>query len=182
MLSQTLRRLITLARYLTDDTEGQQLDIEGKDEYSRLAHSLTILANQIESQMGHLAESRDRFEAVLDAMREAVIALDASRRISFANVSACRLLGWGYPPLGRSLEECIQEDALMLFLRDGVAEDDPGLSLNLRSADRPRAAHISVDRGGLYSYLAISLRFDVSRRCVETSSRTCLMSSGHPPR
>ena len=129
MLSQTLRRLETLARELARGERGQKLTFEGKDEYSRLARSLTMLASQIESQVGHLAESRDRFEAVLDAMREAVIALDTSRRISFANVSACQLLGWSNPPLGCSLEECVREDALILFLRDGVAEDDPWVEL-----------------------------------------------------
>ena len=132
ILSQTLRRLVTLARELVEGDPSRELTIEGRDEYSKLARSLTTLSQQIEQHVSHLAESRDRFEAVLDAMREGVIALDSDHRISLANRSACRLLGWASPPLGEQIDECIAEEALSHFLRERVAEDEPWVELEFQ--------------------------------------------------
>ena len=125
ILSQTLRRLVMLARDLAEGEQSREVSFEGRDEYSKLARSLTMLASQIESHVSHLAESRDRFEAVLDAMREGVIALDAEHRVSFANVSACQLFNWSSPPLGQGIQACLDEESLSHFLREEAAEDEP---------------------------------------------------------
>ena len=132
LLSQTLRRLVLLARALATGEQGREINFEGRDEYSRLARSLTMLATQIEEQVSHLAESRDRFGAVLDAMREGVIALDRERRVSIANQSACQLLGWGAPPLGEQLEDRLEEESLIQFLREQAAADAPWVELEFK--------------------------------------------------
>ena len=132
ILSQTLRRLVLLARALAEGEQGREVSFEGRDEYSKLARSLTMLASQIENHVSHLAESRDRFEAVLDAMREGVIALDAEHNVSFANVSACRLFNWSSPPLGQHIQTCLDEETLLHFLREETAEDEPWVELEFK--------------------------------------------------
>lgn len=136
MLSQTLDRLVVLARALAAGEVRDELHFEGKhgpDEYSKLARSLNMLATKIEDQVSRLAESRDRFEAVLDSMREGVIALDAESRVSLANKSACKLLGWTNTPLDHQIDECVSEDSLIHFLRNQVAADSPWVELEFNS-------------------------------------------------
>ena len=132
MLSQTLRRLVLLARALAEGEESRDVSFEGRNEYSKLARSLTMLASQIESHVSHVAESRDRFEAVLDAMREGVIALNSEHQVSFANLSACRLFNWSAPPLGKHIQDCLDEETLSHFLREEAAEDEPWVELEFR--------------------------------------------------
>ncbi len=132
LLSQTLQRLVDLARDLSEGESNQEIDLthqSAPDEYRTLARSLTKLATQIEDQVGRLADSRNRFEAVLDSMREGVIALDEEYQVSFANQSACKLLGWQTPPLSLHIDECIGEESLTLFLREQIAEEAPWVEL-----------------------------------------------------
>lgn len=132
MLSQTLRRLMYLARDLSADVGDNSPDLKSRDEYSRLAHSLTKIATQLEDQVIRLAESRDRFETVLDTMREGVIALDGHNQISLANLSACRLMGWSTPPLNAHIDECIREESLLLFMHKQFEDEAPWVELEFR--------------------------------------------------
>ena len=135
MLSETLQRLVSLARDLSRDHTNKTIDFDyqnGRDEYSKLARSLTSLASQIEDQVARLADSRNRFEAVLDSMREGVIALDEEYRISLVNKSACRLLAWSSPPLNRHIDDCVNEEALLLFLHGQVAAEAPWVELEFK--------------------------------------------------
>ena len=135
MLSETLQRLVSLARDLSRDHTNKAIDFDyqnGRDEYSKLARSLTSLASQIEDQVARLADSRNRFEAVLDSMREGVIALDEEYRISLVNKSACRLLAWSSPPLNRHIDNCVNEEALLLFLHGQAAAEAPWVELEFK--------------------------------------------------
>ena len=73
--------------------------------------------SRLEVRHAALIESHDQFEAVLEAMREGVVALDARRRVLLANQSACELLGWGAAPLGEPLDAHVRDLALLSFLR-----------------------------------------------------------------
>ena len=59
----------------------------------RLARLLDAVAPQLETRMARLEQDRQQLRAVLSGMAEGVIAIDARRRLLFANASADRLFG-----------------------------------------------------------------------------------------
>jgi two-component system phosphate regulon sensor histidine kinase PhoR len=74
-------------------------------ELGGLPASLNALAESFEHTVATLGAERDRFEAVLEGLSDAVIALDAQQRITLVNRSAMYLFELEHPPLGRPLIE-----------------------------------------------------------------------------
>src|SRR4051794_30434119 len=74
----------------------------------RLARLLDSVAPQIETHMARLEQDRQQLRAVLSGMAEGVIAIDARRRLLFANASADRLFGLDAAAVGRLVPELIR--------------------------------------------------------------------------
>ena len=74
-------------------------------ELGGLPASLNALADSFEHTVATLGTERDRFEAVLEGLSDAVIALDAEHRITLVNRSAMYLFELEHPPVGRLLIE-----------------------------------------------------------------------------
>ncbi len=94
-----------LAQHLSAGGDAQELnDVRDLTERVRSFNQLT---EELEQTMTALAVERDRFGAVLEGMGEAVIALDARRRITLVNQTAMRLFAPPWPPLGRPLRDLV---------------------------------------------------------------------------
>ncbi|HEY4222472.1 MAG TPA: histidine kinase dimerization/phospho-acceptor domain-containing protein, partial [Myxococcota bacterium] len=94
MLSRTLRTLVAHAQSLA--TEGSaRFDVDGGDEITGVAGTLQRLADDLARTVLTLASERDRFAAVLEAMSEGVIGLDASGAVVLINAAARDLLQVG---------------------------------------------------------------------------------------
>jgi two-component system phosphate regulon sensor histidine kinase PhoR len=103
-----LVRLVDYARRLSEGGGQAPLPEHRKDELGGIAGSVYQLSQRLEGHVATLARERDRFEAVLEGMGEAVIALDDGGRISLINRAGVRLLGLADEPLGRTLLETIR--------------------------------------------------------------------------
>jgi len=131
LLTQTLQRLTRLASDARE-AEGMSEPHQGRAQLATELTELTELTSALEARVRRLAESRDRFGAVLDSMREGVIALDEENRIQLANRSACKLFGWESAPLAEHIETCVDEDALLLFLREQLPWEAPWVELDFK--------------------------------------------------
>ena len=108
--SRVLRRALKVmedsARNIAALRGGSRIPRVGAPrELGGLGNSLDVLADSFERTFATLGSERDRFEAVLEGLSDAVIALDAQQRITLANRSAMYLLGLEQPPIGRPLIE-----------------------------------------------------------------------------
>jgi two-component system phosphate regulon sensor histidine kinase PhoR len=74
----------------------------------RLARRFNAVAPRLEGRIARLEEDRQQLQAVLSGMTEGVIAVDARRRLLFANPSAERLFGLGSGAVGRLVPELIR--------------------------------------------------------------------------
>src|SRR4051812_31358972 len=74
----------------------------------RLARLLDTVAPQLETRMQRLEQGRQQLRAVLSGMAESVIAIDARRRLLFANASADQLFGLDATSVGRLVPELIR--------------------------------------------------------------------------
>ena len=91
-LSRTLRSLVQDARQMAEGGEVHKIAIASQDEIGGLAGSINRLADELESTVAALAVERSRFEAVLESLDEAVIAVDQEQHLKLVNRAAIELL------------------------------------------------------------------------------------------
>jgi two-component system, OmpR family, phosphate regulon sensor histidine kinase PhoR len=89
------------------DTPSPVVTDGSQDEVARPSGSMELLSEELERNRATLAGERARFEAVLDSMSEAVLAVDADEVVQVVNRPALRMLGLDAPPLDQSLAEVL---------------------------------------------------------------------------
>ncbi len=141
-MSSALKSLADSARAIAD-RGASRVDVRSTDELGLLAGSLNKMAGEIEETVDKLASERARFEAVLEGMSDAVIALDKERRVTLMNRAALELLQLREPAKDRSLVELVRVPALQEIVDDAddtpaAAEFDlPGLPKRVLARVRP---------------------------------------------
>src|SRR4051794_10552114 len=91
----------------------------------RLARLLDAVAPQLETRMKHLEQDRQQLRAVLSGMAEGVIAIDARRRLLFANASADLLFGLDATSVGRLVPELIRSPQVQGAVEATLASPEP---------------------------------------------------------
>jgi two-component system phosphate regulon sensor histidine kinase PhoR len=125
LLTRTLRKLLNYARAISSGESGafgesgRRPPLEANDEFvSGLAGSMNRLSDELSRTVDALARERDRFEAVLENMSEAVIAVDDTRRVTLVNRAAVELLELKADPVGRPVIELVRAPGLQDLLDD----------------------------------------------------------------
>ena len=133
------RVLHSLVQYAQRLAEGKRANahIHAEGEFTGLTSSLQTLSEKLEESVQELAVERDRFEAVLEGMGEAVIALDASKRVTVINSAALMLLELGREPVGQTLLETIRVPGLIELLDSLVPGDNKSAEFDI-GAGLPR--------------------------------------------
>ena len=102
IVNRTLRQITDHARSrATTSAAAPETTPLGRGDSGGLATSIGKLAEELQRAVGELAGERDRFEAVLESMNEAVLALDEQHQITLVNRAAMGLLGLREDPVGR---------------------------------------------------------------------------------
>jgi two-component system phosphate regulon sensor histidine kinase PhoR len=83
-------------------------------EFNKLASTLNSLTERIQKQIEYLTRQREDTEEILESIGEGIIAVDPSARVTFANRTACRMLGVSSEKvLGKTLDEIeVEEEGL----------------------------------------------------------------------
>jgi two-component system phosphate regulon sensor histidine kinase PhoR len=90
-----------------------------------LARLFDSVAPQLESRIARLEQDRQQLRAVLSGMAEGVIAIDARRRLLFANASADRLFGLDGASVGRLVQELIRSPQVQEAIESTLAGPEP---------------------------------------------------------
>ncbi len=177
LLSRTLRKLVTNARAMAAGHRAQPLAVSGDELLGGIALSLNQMAGELESSVADLAAERDRIEAVLEGMSEAVVAVNARRRVILVNSAARNLFQHPEDPAGCSLSELVRVPALHELLEEGhgdVGECEFDL---IGSQTRRVLANVTSQKAG--GGAVIVLR-DVTRiRHLETVRRDFVANVSH---
>jgi two-component system phosphate regulon sensor histidine kinase PhoR len=91
----------------------------------RLARLLDSVAPQLETHMARLEQDRQQLRAVLSGMAEGVIAIDARRRLLFANASADRLFNLDATSVGRLVPELIRSPQVQGAVESTLGSPEP---------------------------------------------------------
>ena len=140
--------------------------------------SVQHLSSDLARTVEDLAVARDRFQAVLERMDEAVLALDPGGKLVVVNRAGLDLLGLIRAPQGATLLEVVRFPDLDALVEKARAGKTASVEFDLRSADRritvlARAAPLSG--GG-----CVALLRDVTEvRRLETIRRDFVANVSH---
>lgn len=177
-MAATIRQLFSVTRTSSHLAPGT-VSASGRGDIENLAGSLGEMAEAFEDNLRTLAWERDRFDAVLQSMGDAVVAVDAQGLITLCNLASLRMLGWDKPPLGRSLVEVLRQPALHdLVESTELAEDAPReveITLPDESHLLVRSARLASIEGGVL----LVMRDVTKLRKLETVRRDFVTNVSH---
>ncbi len=134
-MSDALRGLVASAQGSRTGVRAA-LRLGDDTEIAGIAGSFNRMADELDLALRSLAAERNRFEAVLETMAPAVLALDTERRITTANRSARVLLGLPDPVDGQRLLELVRIPALHELLQRATEAGSAPAELELPSTKR----------------------------------------------
>ena len=173
---RTLRTIANTARAIAKGEPRQRLVVASRDEIGHLAGSLNDMAEAVENTVTELAAERSRFETVLEAMSDAVIALDDERKVTLINSAARALLGVDESPVGRSFVDLLRVPALQELIASGGGPRGRA-ELELPGSRRSVLARVTPMRSGQGCVVVMS---DVSTlRRLETVRRDFVANVSH---
>jgi two-component system phosphate regulon sensor histidine kinase PhoR len=92
---------------------------------ARLSRLLDQVAPQLETRIARLEQDRQQLRAVLSGMAEGVLAIDARRRLIFANASAEQLFGLDASSVGRLVPELIRSPQVQGSIEATLGSAEP---------------------------------------------------------
>ncbi|HEX5869083.1 MAG TPA: ATP-binding protein [Longimicrobium sp.] len=104
-VTRPLRQLAGVARAMAAGDLTRRARTRDRDEVGELAEALDTLASELQRRLGQLEGERAEMQALIDAMDEAVIAVDARGRVRRANPAARRIFSLTGDPMGLAPQE-----------------------------------------------------------------------------
>lgn len=99
-----------------------RISLQSDDELGWIATTFNAILDELETALDSLGEERDRFAAILEGMKEGVLAVDGEGRIKLINGFAKNLFGLTESPTGRHILEAIRVPAVQELLSRPVHE------------------------------------------------------------
>lgn len=130
-VTRPLKELEQRAQALIRGEYGPPVPVRGSDEVGRLAEAFNRMANQLAQTIDRIREERNRLEAVLASLRDAVVAVGPRGELLLANRSAVDLLGLPQDALGQPLREVVQLAQLVQLLEAAASGREQSEELSL---------------------------------------------------
>jgi two-component system, OmpR family, phosphate regulon sensor histidine kinase PhoR len=179
-VSRRIARPLEYIRFATENYANRStgLDLPESDiqEVSTLSEALNRMAFAHEQRFIALARQKNEREALLNSMREGVIALDEQRRILSHNKSAEQLLQLGQHARGALLVDLVEGndlDRLFELLDNKSATTQLELELNIRKTNRSLLFYATPMLGPLgeqFGYLLVFNDMTEMKRLAEMRS------------
>ncbi len=174
-----VRELMEAARAVAEGDKDRRIPVASTDEFGGLAGSLNRVSEELERTVKELAAERDLFEAVIQSMDEAVLAVDAQRRIIAVNRSARDLLEISADVRGRLLLEAVRIPQLSEALDHALRGESRSIDVTLESAGSLRHLMVRATPQG-ESGGAVLVMHDVTEiRRLETVRRDFVANVSH---
>jgi two-component system, OmpR family, phosphate regulon sensor histidine kinase PhoR len=128
LLARRAAALAEIARGVAALGKGQPtrpILVRVRGPVGQLARLFDSVAPQLEARIARLEQDRQQLRAVLSGMAEGVIAIDARRRLLFANASADRLFGLDGASVGRLVPELIRSPQVQEAIEATLADPEP---------------------------------------------------------
>jgi two-component system phosphate regulon sensor histidine kinase PhoR len=144
--SRAARALAVAARKMADGDLGARAGPHGEDEFGELGAALDQLARGYSALFAEHRRERERMRGVLTGMREGVLLLDLSRRVTLVNPALREMLLVGADVEGKSPLEVIRHGELVRLLDEADEEDAPATGEIDLGGLKPRRLLVHVVR------------------------------------
>ncbi len=150
----------------------------GVDGFGGLKDSVAAVAEKLAKTVATLQEERNRVEAILEGMSDAVLALDGEQRITLVNAAALELLHLERAPVGGRLLEVIRAPELLALVSAARTGDVGEVELELLG---PAPQRILARATPLVSYegVVLVLRDVTELRRLERVRRDFVANVSH---
>jgi two-component system phosphate regulon sensor histidine kinase PhoR len=111
-LAAPVLELARAARRISTGDLTARAAVRSEDEIGQLADTFNAMAEQLRQKLAAVGEERNKIEAILSSMSDAVVAVDLQGTILLLNRAAEDLLGLSPTTRGRSLREMLGEHPL----------------------------------------------------------------------
>ncbi|HEU4884578.1 MAG TPA: ATP-binding protein [Longimicrobium sp.] len=116
-VTRPLRQLAGVARAMAAGDLSRRARTRERDEVGELAEALDTLAGELQRRLGQLEGERAEMQALIDAMDEAVIAVDARGRVRRANPAARRIFALSGDPRGLAPQEITRRKGFLELVK-----------------------------------------------------------------
>lgn len=145
LVSTTLRSVMSTAHAVAGPRSRAVEDGSGTGGSSR---SLSHMAAELEQALGLLAAERNRFEAVLQTMDQAVLSLDARQRVRTVNPAARTLLHLRQDVEGQTLLEAVRIPALKELVEKAEVGISKSTEFEISGTGRQVEARVTMQGNG----------------------------------
>ncbi len=195
-LVRRIRRVRDTGLAVVAGEHDRRVEGAGSDEIGDLGRVVNAMAAHFADQVGTIGSERRSLQAILGAMVEGVIGIDAEGRVIHGNASAGRILGFDVSrALGQPVWEVVRVGRISQVLRESLAagrpveqavtvvRDGQVRSLRLHTAPLPagdtaRGGTRPVARGGAQSAVVVVQDITELRR-LETVRRDFVANASH---
>jgi two-component system phosphate regulon sensor histidine kinase PhoR len=176
--SRSLMRLVTRARALASGAGGERLSVEPGDELGGLAGSFNHMADELDRTMRTLSGERDRMQAILESLTDAVLAIDGKLQVGEINRSAMSLLGISRVPAGTPLIEVIRVPSLLEIVEKAKAGETAHAEFTWQGPPRRTLLATAAPEGSRKQCVLV-LRDVTELRKLETMRRDFVANVSH---
>ena len=179
VMSGRVQTLMEAARAMAEGDQERRLPVVGSDEFGGLAGSLNRVSEELARTVKALARERDLFDAVLQSMDEAVLALSSEKRIIAINRSASDLLGISGDVRGRLLLEAVRIPQLSEALDTALRGQTRSIDIQLESKGTLRDLMVRATPQGEGSGAVLVIHDVTEIRRLETVRRDFVANVSH---
>ncbi len=171
-----LARIILFARQLAAGELGARIPLSGEDTLSSLESALNNAAERLEASHAEIESRRQELAAMLDSMKEAVVAVTAEGQVRWSNAQMQRIVGTQIRA-DRPLVLAVRDPELLACVKAALEkrEAQSGLSSSLAPGRIFEINAAPMPRGG-----ALAVLHDITRvESAENSRRQFVANVSH---
>ena len=167
-LTRDVKRLTEAAAQYTRGDLVREITIQSDNELKLLAGAMNQMASSLKERIAELEAEKIKFSAVLENMKEGVIAVDCENRIQIINQGAQKMFGIQADVTGKPFIEVIRNKALDDMLASAIREQSAAaqevkISQPLEKILKASAAGISKCEGNVCGLLVLFDMTDIKR-------------------
>ncbi|HYJ78610.1 MAG TPA: ATP-binding protein [Longimicrobiaceae bacterium] len=121
VVTHPLRQIAGVARAMAAGDLTRRARVRHRDELGEMADALDTLASELQKRLGQLEGERAEMQALIDAMAEGVIAVDAQGRVTRTNPAARRMFSLSGDPSGISPQEVARRQGFLDLVNRALA-------------------------------------------------------------
>jgi two-component system, OmpR family, phosphate regulon sensor histidine kinase PhoR len=125
VITLPINQLIDTSKEIASGNYKKRVTISSKDEIGQLANTFNEMADKLDNTLSGILDKNVRVDAVINSMRDGIIAIDTNYKILIINTIACDIFGIQHGPgiIGKNLIDITRNSKVNSFLTTTIEND-----------------------------------------------------------